>query len=743
LGAALAVDSGLRRAPRHARLSAESNAARRHVSRSESSMKALLALTMAVTVPSAFSLAAPANSPATSALSAPWPGPYGGVPPWDQVKPADFPAAFTAAIEEYRREINAIAQNPAQPTFANTLVAMERAGETLRRVTAMFGVYQSNLSTPEVQALDLEWSPKLAAAADEVKFNEKLFARISTVHATRGDAGLDAVDTRLLERTYNDFVRTGAKLDANGKQRLGAINQRLAALFADFSARVLKDEETWIVLGAGDLGGLSPSLVASFKAAAEERGINDGWAVVNTRSSVDPFLTFSDSRALREKVWRAFKNRGDNGGANDTNALIVEITGLRAERARLLGYPTHAHLRTEDTMARTPENAEQLMAKVWAATTKRVQEEVADMQALAAKQSFAGQIEPWDYLYYAEKVRTARYAVNQDDLKPYFELNNMIAAAFHTAQKLYGLQFKEITGTVPVFHPDVRVWEVREQDGRYIGLFYGDNFARTGKRSGAWMTGYRYHEAIDAVRTPLVSNNNNFVKGAAGEPVLISLDDATTLFHEFGHALHFLLSNAKYLGLSDTPGDYVELPSQVLESWVLTRPILDQFARHYKTGEAMPQALVDKVRAASKFNQGYATAEYLSAAIVDMRLHNRPEGISDPNAFERDLMVGIGAPKEVAMRHRLPQFLHLFSSDAYSAGYYSYLWADVMASDAFQAFEEKGNLFDPELAKKMREQILAPLNSSDRAEAYRAFRGRDPEVDALLKRRGFPVENKN
>ncbi len=703
-------------------------------------MKALLALTMAATIPASTALAAPAAPPPPSALTAPWSGPHGGVPPWDQVKAADFPAAFTAAIDDYRREINAIANSSEKPTFANTLVAMERSGDTLRRVLAMFGVYQSNLSTPEVQALDLEWSPKLAAAFDEVKFNEKLFARISAVHATRGDAGLDPVDTRLLERTYNDFVRTGAKLNAAGKQRLGEINQRLAALFADFSARVLKDEETWITLGADDVAGLSPNLVASYKAAAEERGLKDTWAVVNTRSSVDPFLTFSAKRELREKVWRAFKNRGDNGGANDTNALIVEITGLRAERARLLGYPTHAHLRIEDTMARTPEQAEQLMAKVWAATTARVQEEVADMQALAAKEGFTGQIEPWDYLYYAEKVRTARYAMNQDDLKPYFELNNMIAAAFSTAEQLYGIKFKEITGTVPVFHPDVRVWEVSEKDGRYIGLFYGDNFARTGKRSGAWMTSYRNFEAVDAVRTPLVSNNNNFVKGAPGEPVLISLDDATTLFHEFGHALHFLLSNSKYPGLSDTPGDYVELPSQVLENWVLTRPILDRFARHYQTGEAMPQALVDKVRAASKFNQGYATAEYLSAAIVDMRLHHRPEGITDPKAFEREVMTAIGAPKEVAMRHRLPQFLHLFSSDGYSAGYYSYLWADVMASDAFQAFEEKGNLFDPELAKLMREQILAPLNSSDRAEAYRAFRGRDPQVDALLKRRGFPVE---
>lgn len=680
-------------------------------------------------------------TPAASPLLAPWSGPYGGVPPWDQVKAEDFPAAFTAAIAEYRNEIDAIAHNASAPNFRNTLVALERAGATLRRVQAMFGVYQANLATPEVQALDLEWSPKLAAVTDEVRFNQELFARISAVHDSSERAQLDAVDARLLDRVYQEFVRTGARLDTAGKQRLGEINQRLAALFADFSARVLKDEETWIVIGQQDLAGLSESLIATYRAAAQERGLPDGeFAVVNTRSSVDPFLTFSARRDLREKIWRAFKSRGDNGGPTDTNELIVEITQLRAERAKLLGFATHAHLRMDDTMAQSPERAEELMAKVWQPTVARVREEVADMQALAATEGFTGTIEPWDYLYYAEKVRKARYDVDQDELKPYFELNNMIAAVFWTSERLYGLRFIEITGRVPVFHPDVRVWEVVDQaSGRHVGLFYGDNFARSGKRSGAWMTGYRYHEAIDGVVTPLVSNNNNFVKGAPGEPVLISLDDAITLFHEFGHALHYLLSNAKYLGLSETPGDYVEFPSQVLENWVLTRPVLDRFARHYQTGAAMPQELVEKVRAASKFNQGYATAEYLSAAIVDMRLHNRPAGITDPKQFERELLAEIGAPREVALRHRLPQFLHLFSSDAYSAGYYSYLWADVMASDAWAAFEESGDVFDAKLARAMRDYILAPLNSYDRGEAFRQFRGRDPRIEALLHRRGFPI----
>jgi peptidyl-dipeptidase Dcp len=700
---------------------------------------------MAVALPFASMSASntPALAPATPLL-APWPGPYGGVPPWESVKASDFPAAFDASIQDYRREIDAIAHNADRPTFANTLVALEKAGDTFQRVQLMFGVYQANLTTPEVQAIEREWSPKIAAVSDEVRFNEKLFARIASVYETRADAGLDPVDQRLLERVYRSFVRAGAQLDAANKQRLGEINQRLAVLFADFSAHVLKDEETWTVLGRDDLAGLSEPLVASFRNAAAERGLKDDeYAVVNTRSSVDPFLTFSDRRDLREKVWNAFKNRGDNAGEHDTKPLIVEITKLRAERARLLGFFSHAHLNMDDTMAADPRRAEELMDTVWKATTARVRGEVADMKELATKEGFPGEIAPWDYLYYAEKVRKARFDINQDEIKPYFELNNMIAAMFWTAERLYHIDFKEITGQVPVFHPDVRVWEVVDKEtGKHISLFYGDNFARTGKRSGAWMTGYRYFTDIDGKKTtPLVSNNNNFVKGAPGEPVLISLDDATTLFHEFGHALHFLLSNARYLGLTETPTDYVELPSQVLENWVLTRPILDRFARHYKTGEVMPQALVDKVRAAAQFNQGYTTAEYLSAAIVDMRLHNRPDGITDPAKFEREIMAEIGAPKEIAMRHRLPQFLHLFSSDAYSAGYYAYLWADVMASDAWQAFEESGDIFDPELARKMREYILAPLNSSDRAEAYRNFRGRDPEVKALLKRRGFPTEN--
>lgn len=674
-------------------------------------------------------------------LLATWTGPYGGVPPWDRVQPADFPEAFAIAIDLRQAEIDAIANNAEPPTFENTFVPLENAGRELRRLYSLFGVMSSNVSTPEFQAIDREWSPKLAAASDEITFNAELFARIDQIYQARESAGLTPEQVRLVELTHERYVRSGARLTPEQKEELGRINQELAGLFSDFSNKVLADEDSYIHIEREEqLSGLPESLRAAYRAAAEERGLS-GWAVVNTRSSVDPFLTFADDRGLREQVWKAFKGRGDNNDANDTKETIARIVALRAERAKLLGYESHAHWRMQGTMAEDPARAQELMMRVWPAAVARVREEVSDMQAIAEREGATITIEPWDYLYYAEKVRQERYDLDQNEIKPYFELDNMINAVFWTAEQLYGLTFHEITGEVPVFHPDVRVWEVREGD-RHVGLFYGDNFARTGKRSGAWATTYRSHENFTGERlTPLSSNNNNFVKGAPGEPVLISLDDAETLFHEFGHALHSLLSEVTYPGLAGTPRDYVEFPSQVLEHWVLTRPVLDRFARHYQTGEPMPQALVDKIEASRTFNQGYATVEYLSAALVDMALHTRPDGQVDAAAFEREALEAIGMPREIALRHRLPHFNHLFSSDSYSAGYYSYLWSEVMDADTWQAFEESGNVFDPDLARGMREYILAPGNSTDRAEAYRQFRGRDPQVEALLEVRGFPTGN--
>jgi peptidyl-dipeptidase Dcp len=646
-----------------------------------------------------------------------WTGPYGGVPPWDKLDVARFPKSFETGLALELAEVDVIAEDPAPPTFANTFVPLEDSGRHQDRAETLFGVMTENLSTPEVQALEKEWSPKMTATEDKIRFNEKLFARISAVYAARD--GLEPAQKRLVELTYDRFVKGGAKLSGDDKKKVGAINEELAALFADFNKKVLGDESKVIALD-GDK------------------------TLPNTRSSVDPFLASSPKRELREKVWKAFKNRGDNGDEDDTHATIARIVKLRADRAKILGYATHAHWRMSDTMAKDPEKAKELMLRVWPAAVARVHEEVKDMEKLAKKDGVKGPFEPWDYLYYAEKVRKAKYDLDENELKPYFELGNMIAASQFMAEKLYGITFTEITGKVPVFQPQMRVWEVKDKaSGAHVGLFYGDYFARKGKRSGAWAMGYRGHETFTGKTvTPITSNNNNFVQGAQGanaEPVLISLDDARTLFHEFGHAIHGLVSEVAYPGLRTTPRDFVEYPSQVHEQWVLARPILDGFAKHYKTGKPMPQALVDKVVRASKFNQGYATVEYLSSAILDMELHTKPDGVVDPAAFERETLARIGAPLEVAMRHRLTQFNHLFTSDAYSAGYYSYLWSEVMDADTREAFAEAKDPFDPTVAAKMKKYILAPGNTTDRAEAYRQFRGRDPDVAALLKKRGFPI----
>ena len=504
---------------------------------------------------------------------------------------------------------------------------------------------------------------------------------------------------------------------------------------------MLADEDTWTVLESeADLAGLPDALIDAAKSAAAERKLPGKWVIVNTRSSVDPFLTFSSRRDLRERVWKRFKSRGDNGDRNDTKSTIARIVKLRADRARLLGFASHAHWRMTDTMAREPKTAQALMMQVWPAAVARVREEVADMQKVAAREKGPATIEPWDYLYYAEKVRKDRYDLDQGELKPYLSVDNMVAAAFWAAERRYDISFTEITGTVPVFHPDVQVWEVKDvSSGAHRGLFYFDSFARPGKRSGAWASSYRSQQKLGGPITPIASNNNNFVKGSPGAPALISLDDAETLFHEFGHALHGLLQDITYPGLATTPRDFVEFPSQVNENWVLTREVLDRFARHDKTGEPMPQALVEKVERSRKFNQGYATVEYLAAAILDMDLHTRADGAFDPTTFEREALGRIGMPREIALRHRLPHFDHLFGSDSYSAGYYSYLWSDVMAADTWKAFLEAGGPWDKEVAQRFRALILAEGNSTDRAEAYRRFRGRDPDVKALFENRGFPI----
>ncbi|MFV0921118.1 M3 family metallopeptidase [Sphingomonas parapaucimobilis] len=679
------------------------------------------------------------QAPAANPLIAPWTGPYGGVPPWDKVKPELFPSAFEAALAERKQDYDRIANNPAKPTFANTFVPMQNAGQTLNRVMTLFGVMTGNMNTPAYQALDREWSPKLSKASDEITFNPRLFARIEAIYKARDTSGLDAQQKRLVTRTYDSFVRQGAKLTPAQKEELSAFNQNLAINFSEFSQRLLADEGTAIIVtDEARLAGLPDSVKAVAKAAAAERG-QQGWAIVNTRSAVDPVLTFATDRALREQVWRAFTKRGDNGDINDTKATIARIVRLRANRAHLLGFKTHADWRMQDTMAKTPAAAMDLMMRVWPAAKARVAEEVRDMQAIADKEGAKITIAPWDYRFYQEKVRKSRYDLDQAELKPYFELNNIIQGSLYAANRLYGLEFKEITGTVPVFEPNMRVWHVT-RNGKEVGLFYRDDFARTGKRSGAWANTYRGQRNLPPVQNVLSSNNNNFAKGAKGEPVLISLDDAETLFHEFGHAIHAMLQDVTYPGLAGTPRDFVEYPSQVNEHWLLTRDVLDKYARHYKTGQPMPQALLDKIKASETFNQGFATTEYLSSAIVDMKLHTIPDGVVDPAAFEATTLREIGMPKELVMRHRLPQFNHLFSSDSYSAGYYSYLWSETMDADTFAAFEEAGSPWDKATADRFARILLSTGNETDRAEAYRAFRGRDPDVNALLKQRGFPTK---
>ena len=690
----------------------------------------------------------PAAPVAANPLTAEWTGPYGGVPPFDHVRIADFEPGVRAAMAEHLAEIDAIATNAAPPTFENTLAAMQRAGRALDRVSTVYGVWGSNYSTPEFQAVEAVVDPLFAAHSDQISQNEALFHRVEAVYETRESAGLTPEQQRLASETYTDFVRAGARLDADAKARLSAINQELAGLFTAFSQHVLADE-TYLALvldSEADLAGLSDGQVAAYAAEAERRGMPGQWVVANTRSSIDPFLVASERRALRERAWRLFASRGDTGSANDNNALITRILALRAERAQLLGYPTFAHYRLDKSMAKTPERALELMEAVWAPAVARVHEEVADMQAVADREGAGITIEPWDYRFYAEKVRAERYSLDPESVRPYLQLENLREGMFWVAGELFGLDFAPAAG-VPVPHPDVRVWAVTDRaTGAAVGLWYFDPYARPGKRSGAWMSAYRNQERQDAPVTTIVSNNSNFTKPAPGQPVLISWDDAETLFHEFGHALHGLNSSVTYPGLSGTSvaRDYVEFPSQLLEHWLSTPEVLQRFAVHAETGAPIPLATVEKLREASTFNQGFATVEFLASALVDMRAHlaARPEGEGaplDPDAFERETLAAYGMPREIGMRHRMPQFLHLFSSDGYAAGYYSYLWADVITADAFEAFEEAGGPYDRAVAQRLHDHVFAVGNTVDPAEGYRAFRGHDPSVSALMRDRGFPI----
>jgi len=673
-------------------------------------------------------------------LVAEWSGPFGGVPAFDKVKVADFKPALEEAMAEQLAEIDKIANNSEPPNFENTIAAMERAGAKMERVSTIYFIWSGNMKDAAFAAVEREMAPKFAALGDKITQNENLFKRIEAVYNSPDKQKLTSEQQRLVWVRYTNFVRAGARLNAEQKARLSQINQQLASLFTKFGQNLLKDEnEQYVHLRSeSELSGMSQSYKDAAASAAASKKV-DGWIVSNTRSSVDPFLTYSERRDLREKVWKMFVNRGDGGGATDNNATITEILQLRAERAKMLGYQTHAHWRLENAMAKTPERAMELLEAVWTPAVERVKEEVRDMQALADKEGAKITIEPWDYRYYMEKVRKERYDLDANEVKQYLQLDKIRDAMFFVAGELFNFTFSPVK-SVPVFHPDVTVWEVKDKtSGKHVGLWYFDPYARDGKRSGAWMNAYRSQERMDKPITTIVSNNSNFVKGKPGEPVLISWDDASTMFHEFGHALHGLSSDVTYPTLSGTnvARDYVEFPSQLLEHWLSTPQVLQKYAVHYQTGKPIPQSLVDKIEKSATFNQGFATTEYLSSALIDMKLHLAGSQLIDPDKFERETLASLGMPRELVMRHRTPQFAHAFGSDGYSAGYYSYLWSDVITADSFGAFTEGKGPYDKEVGKKLVKNIFSVGNTIDPAEAYRNFRGRDPKVEALMKKRGF------
>lgn len=691
-------------------------------------------------------------------LLADWQGPFGGVPPLDQVQVEHFEPALDSAMLEFRQQLQEIADNQEPPSFANTLQAFEDAGRSYTRVRVLYGIWNATQSDEPFQAVARTMAPRIAAFEDEIVQNRRLFSRIATVYRSHREGhsstetivpGLDAEQRRLTFFHHNRFVLAGADLGDAAKGELTQLNQRLASLFTQFSENVLHEEESYSVVLDDErhLDGLSEDLRAGAAAAALQKGLSSKWLIANTRSAVEPFLTFSTDRSLREKVWRNFVGRGDNGDQHDNGAVITEILQLRARRAKLLGYETHAHWRLQTSMAKTPEATLQLMSTVWRAAVGRVHEEVVDMQALLEQQAQrsgaqAHDIEPWDYRFFAEKVRLAKYDLDENEIKPYMQLDKLREALFWVAKMLFGLEFREVKG-LPVYHSDVRVWEVcrgaKDKQSQHIGLWYFDPYARKGKSSGAWMSSTRDQETFSRAVTPIVTNNENFVSPPAGKACLLSWDNAVTLFHEFGHGLHGLLSRVAFPSLSGTSvaRDFVEFPSQLFEHWLSCPQVLNKFALHVDTGQPMPPALLEKLQRASRFNQGFATVEYLSTALLDMKLHLDPRSRIDPSQFEKETLAELGMPKQLVMRHRLPHLSHVFSGDSYSAGYYSYLWADALTADAFEAFEEQGQALDPALARRLEQQVLQVGNTVEPAVAYRAFRGKEPAAAALMRKRGF------
>lgn len=672
-----------------------------------------------------------------------WTGPYGGVPAFDQMKLEDIKEAMLKGMEMNLADIDAIAKNTEPATFENTIEEMERAGAAYKRASNYYGIFSSNTSSPEFREIQRELAPIASEFRSKITQNEQLFQRIKAVYDASQEQPLEADKQRVVELVYKRFEMNGAELDSEKKERYAAISKELSSLYTAFSNNVLHDEENYITyLTEDQLGGLSDGFIKSAAKIATDNGQEGKYAITNSRSSMSPFLTYSTERELRKQVWTNYYSRGDNGDEYDNNAIIASILKLRRERVELLGYSNYAEWRLQNRMAKTPENAMGLMEAVWPAAIARVAEEVADMQMVADKNGDDITIEPWDYRFYAEKVRKEKYDLDSDEVKQYLQLDKLTEAMHHVAGKLFNYTFTPVPGgAVPVFNEDVKVWEVTNSTtGEDIGLWYLDPYARQGKRSGAWATTYRSHTTFDGKKNVLASNNSNFVKPAPGEALLVSWDDATTFFHEFGHALHFFSSNVKYPTLNGGVRDYTEFQSQLLERWLSTDEVINSFLVHNETGEPMPAELVVKIKNAGTFNQGFSTTEYLASAIMDMKFHLADPSNIDVDEFERTTLAELNMPKELPMRHRTPHFGHVFSGEGYATAYYGYMWADVLTADAAEAFAEApGGFYDKELADKAVKYLFAPRNAIDPAEAYRLFRGRDAEIEALMRDRGFPV----
>jgi peptidyl-dipeptidase Dcp len=673
--------------------------------------------------------------PEANPLLAIWATPF-ETPPFGDIETGHFKPAFAAALAMHRAEIATIAGNAEAPSFDNTIAAIERSGKLLSRVSMVFGQLTSAATSDELQAVERDVTVDLARHWNEFYLNPALFERIDRLFAARDTLGLDPEALRVLERYHLDFVRAGAKLSADERARFGDIVERLATLGTQFGQNVLADEqETVFALTEAEVAGLPDFARAAAAETARDRKLNAPYAVTPSRSSVEPVLHFATDRAVREKVWRAFVKRGANGNKNDNAKLIEEIVRLRAEQAKLLGYESYAAYKLADSMAGTPKAARGLLEEVWAGGRTRAE---ADCEALAALARAEGQAEPleaWDWRYFAEKLRLARYDFDENALKPYLQLDKVVEAGFYVAGRLFGLSFSQ-REDIAGYHPDVKVWEVK-REGQIIGLFYGDFFARPGKRSGAWMTAFREQAKLDGEQLPLIVNTCNFNKPPAGQPALLSLDEGRTVFHEMGHGLHGLLSDVTYPRIAGTSvvRDFVELPSQIYEHWLEQPQVLERFT-HYETGAPIPAEMLERMHAARTANSGFETVEFVSSAILDMDYHSQPMACSVAE-FEAEVLASIEMPREIALRHASTHFLHLFSGDGYAAGYYSYLWSEVLDADGFRAFEEKGDPFDPETAKRLYEFIYSAGGKRDFAEAYRLYRGRDPEVGPLLENRGL------